>query len=137
MFSYFGIYFCIEKCTELKMISFVTHLVSMLRQILPQCLLPPESHAAASPWWVWDPYVTNFAWFEVDTAERYSSNVRIESLCFKLNTELHSDGEKKGQIESLKQEISSLKEQIIQQQQELHTKTVQVREATVKRWLII
>lgn len=44
-----------------------------------------------------------------------------------FNSELHSDGEKKSQIESLKQEIGSLKEQIAQQQQELHTKTVQVR----------
>lgn len=60
-------------------------------------------------------------------AERYSSNIRIGSFCFKFNTELRSDGEKKSQIENLKQEISSLKEQIIQQQQELHTKTVQVR----------
>lgn len=60
-------------------------------------------------------------------AESCRSNIKIESVCFKLNTELRSDGEKKSQIESLKQEIGSLKEQIIQQQQELHTKTVQVR----------
>ncbi|XP_056883482.1 cilium assembly protein DZIP1 isoform X1 [Takifugu flavidus] len=43
-------------------------------------------------------------------------------------TQLRSDGDKRGQIESLKQEINSLKEQIHQQQQELHTKTVQEKE---------
>uniref|UniRef100_H3D6V5 DAZ interacting zinc finger protein 1 n=1 Tax=Tetraodon nigroviridis TaxID=99883 RepID=H3D6V5_TETNG len=42
--------------------------------------------------------------------------------------EFETHGEKKSQIENLKQEISSLKEQIIQQQQELHTKTVQEKE---------
>lgn len=60
--------------------------------------------------------------------EQYTSNERTEfPFCSELNTELRSDGDKKGQIESLKQEINSLKEQINQQQQELHTKTVQVR----------
>lgn len=60
--------------------------------------------------------------------EQYTRNVTTEfSFCSVLNTELRSDGEKKGQIESLKQEIGSLKEQILQQQQELHAKTVQVR----------
>eukprot|EP00066_Takifugu_rubripes_P015263 XP_011604529.1 PREDICTED: zinc finger protein DZIP1 isoform X1 [Takifugu rubripes] len=45
-----------------------------------------------------------------------------------FETQLRSDGDKRGQIESLKQEINSLKEQIHQQQQELHTKTVQEKE---------
>lgn len=40
--------------------------------------------------------------------------------------ELHSESEKKSQIESLKLEISSLKEQIARQQQDLQAKTAQV-----------
>lgn len=40
--------------------------------------------------------------------------------------DLQSDSEKKSQIESLKLEISSLKEQVVQQQQALQAKIVQV-----------
>lgn len=40
--------------------------------------------------------------------------------------ELHSESEKKSQIESLKLEIGSLKEEIARQQQDLQAKTAQV-----------
>lgn len=78
------------------------------------------------------PVCQTFADLRLVIQQKDTAVLKELNLCFKLNTELHSDSEKKSQIESLKQEISSLKEQIIQQQQELHTKTVQVRKPGCK-----
>uniref|UniRef100_A0A1A7X5T5 DAZ interacting protein 1 n=1 Tax=Iconisemion striatum TaxID=60296 RepID=A0A1A7X5T5_9TELE len=45
-----------------------------------------------------------------------------------FQTQLQSDGEKKSQMESLKQEISSLKQQVVQQQQDLQAKIAEEKE---------